>query len=258
MEKSDLTDVTFIIPLRIDTVDRLENTLVILDFLLGSFHTRIKILEASRRNTGILQQLLPGEVDYRFVEDLDAVFHRTKYINTLAATCETTYISLWDTDVIIPSGQIEETMKRLREEKADFVTPFQDRFLDTSDILRDLYIQSGDIGLLEKQQGKMKALYTPNPVGGVFFAHRQAYVDAGMENERFYGWGREDGDRANRWKILGYRHQHVPGPLFHLSHERGLNSAFHSSSQNNKKMAELQKSLVMSKKELKREIKSWR
>ncbi|MFO7825701.1 MAG: galactosyltransferase-related protein [Cyclobacterium sp.] len=258
MEKSDLRDVTFIIPLRIDTVDRLENTLVILDFLLGSFHTRIKILEACRRNTGILQQLLPGEVDYRFVEDRDDVFHRTKYINTLTTTCETTYLSLWDTDVIIPSSQIEATMKRLREGKADFVTPFQDRFLDTSYILRDLYIQSGDIGLLEKQQGKMNALYTPNPVGGVFFAHRQAYVDTGMENERFYGWGREDGDRANRWKILGYRHQHVPGPLFHLSHERGLNSSFHSSSQNDKKMAELQRSLVMSKKELKREIKSWR
>jgi hypothetical protein len=106
MKKSDLTDVTFIIPLRIDTVDRLENTLVILDFLLGSFVSRIKILEASRRNTGILQQLLSREVDYRFVEDADDIFHRTKYINMLAEACETTYISLWDTDVIVPPSQI--------------------------------------------------------------------------------------------------------------------------------------------------------
>lgn len=258
MENSDLTDVTFIIPVRIDTVNRLENTLVIVDFLLENFNTRLSILEASHRDTRLLRKLLPEEVDHRFMEDSDAIFHRTKYINILARICETPFISLWDTDVIVPTEQIEETIKLLRDEEAEFVTPFQDKFLDTSDILRDLYIQTRDLGILEKHQGKMKGLYNPNPVGGVFFANRQSYVDAGMENEKFYGWGREDGDRVNRWKILGYRHQHVKGPLFHLSHERGVNSSFHSSNQNDKKMTELQRSLVMSKKELKREIKSWR
>lgn len=258
MEKTDLTDVTFIIPLRIDTVNRLENTLVIVDFLLENFNSRVSILEASHRDTGLLCKLLPEVVDYRYMEDSDAIFHRTKYINILARICETPFISLWDTDVIIPTGQINETMKLLRDGNVDFVTPFQDKFLDTSDILRDLYIQTRDLGILEKHQGKMKGLYNPNPVGGVFFADRQSYADAGMENEKFYGWGREDGDRANRWKILGYRHQHVNGPLFHLSHERGVNSSFHSPIQNDIKTAELQKSLVMSKKELKREIKSWR
>jgi predicted glycosyltransferase involved in capsule biosynthesis len=258
MEKTDLKDVTFIIPLRIDTVNRLENTLVIVDFLLENFKTRISILEASYRETGLLRKLLPEEVDHRFLEDSDTIFHRTKYINILARVCETPFISLWDTDVIVPTVQIEETMKLLRDGNVDFVTPFQDRFLDTSDILRDLYIQTRDLGILEKHQGKMKGLYNPNPVGGVFFANRQSYVDAGMENEKLYGWGREDGDRVNRWKILGYRHQHVKGPLFHLSHERGVNSSFHSSNQNDKKMTELQRSLIMSKKELKREIKSWR
>lgn len=258
MEKIDLKDVTFIIPLRIDTVNRLENTLVIVDFLLGNFKTRIKILEASTRDAGLLQKLLPKEVDYRFVEDRDAIFHRTKYINILARTCESPYISIWDTDVILPIGQIEETMNLLRNGKADFVTPFQDKFLDSSDILRDLYIKSRDIGLLEKHQGKMKGLYNPNPIGGVFFAHRQSYKDSGMENEKFYGWGREDGERVNRWKILGYRHRHVDGPLFHLSHERGVNSSYHSPQQNDLKRAELQRSLVMSKSELKEEIESWR
>jgi predicted glycosyltransferase involved in capsule biosynthesis len=258
MENSDLTDVTFIIPVRIDTVNRLENTLVIVDFLLENFNTRLSILEASHRDTGLLRKLLPEEVDHRFVEDSDAIFHRTKYINILARICETPFISLWDTDVIVPTEQIEETIKLLRDGEAEFVTPFQDKFLDTSDILRDLYIQTRDLGILEKHQGKMKGLYNPNPVGGVFFANRQSYADAGMENEKFYGWGREDGDRANRWKILGYKHQHVKGPLFHLSHERGVNSSFHSVNQNDRKMAEVQRSLVMSKKELKREIKSWR
>lgn len=77
----------------------------------------------------------------------------------------------------------------------------------------------------------MIEMYSPNPVGGGFLAKRKAYMEAGMENERFYGWGREDGERINRWKILKYRYVRVPGPLFHLTPERGLNSRFHSSKQ---------------------------
>ncbi len=258
MEKTDLKDFTFIIPLRIDTVKRLENTLVIVDFLLTNFNTHIKILEASGRDTGILRKLLPDEVTHCFKEDFDVIFHRTKYINELASSCETPFISLWDTDVIVPIGQIVETIKLLRNREADFVSPFQDKFLDTSFILRDLYIHTRDITTLEKHQGKMKGLYNPNPVGGVFFAHRESYIQSGMENEKFYGWGREDGDRVNRWKILGYVYKRIPGPLFHLSHERGINSTFHSSNQDDLKMAELVRSSSMSKTELEGEIKKWK
>lgn len=257
MEKMELKDVTFIIPLRIDTIKRLENTLVVVDYLLKNFKTEIKILEASGRDTGILKKLLPDEVAHSFWEDFDVIFHRTRYINKLTGLCKTPFISVWDTDIIIPIGQIKETMKLLRNGEADFVTPFQDKFLDTSYILRDLYIQTRDVGMLEKHQGKMKTLYTPNPVGGVFFAHSQSYRDAGMENERFYGWGREDGDRANRWRILNYKHKHVDGPLFHLTHERGVNSGFHSPNQNDAKFSELNRTAAMSESELKKEIKSW-
>ncbi len=30
-------------------------------------------------------------------------------------------------------------------------------------------------------------------------------LEAGMENEHFYGWGPEDMERAMRWNTLGYR-----------------------------------------------------
>lgn len=253
----DLKDVTFMITLRIDSVDRLENTLVIVDFLMRNLETQIKVLETSGRDTGILRKLLPKETAYFFREDFDNIYHRTKYINELARFCQTPFISLWDADVIVPIKQILETMKLLRNREADFVTPFQDRAFDTSYILRDLYIRTRDISLLEKHQGKMKAMYTPKPIGGVFFAHRQSYIDAGMENERFYGWGREDGDRVNRWRILDYKHTHIEGPLFHLTHERGINSTFHSSNQDDVKLAELKRTVAMSKRELKDEVEDW-
>lgn len=258
MEKTNLTDFTFLIPLRIDTVNRLENTLVSIDYILSNFETTVSILEASGRNTGLLNRLLPKEVNHVFLEDMDNIFHRTRYINQLVKSVDTEYIIVWDTDIIIPIGQLIQSVGLLREREADFVTPYKDKFLDTSDILRDLYIQTRDVGILEKHQGKMKALYNPNPVGGAFLAHRQTYVDAGMENEKFYGWGREDGDRVNRWKILGYVHKHINGPIFHLSHERGLNSRFHSPKQDDVKTAELYRCTAMSKEELKTEIDNWK
>lgn len=253
----NLKDFTFLVPLRIDTVNRLENTLVTIDYILSNFDTKISVLEASGRNTGLLNRLLPQEVNYTFIEDMDNIFHRTRYINQLVRSVDTEYIIVWDTDVLIPVVQLNKSTELLRKREVDFITPFKDKFLDTSDVLRELFIQSRDMGVLEMHQGKMKALYNPNPVGGAFLAHRETYIAAGMENEKFYGWGREDGDRVNRWKILGHRHQHIEGVLYHLTHERGVNSAFHSPNQDSRKMIELNRSLAMSKEELQEEVNNW-
>lgn len=103
----------------------------------------------------------------------------------------------------------------------------------------------------------MIELYAPNPVGGGFFAQKESYIEAGMENEKFYGWGREDGERINRWKKLGYRYERINGPLFHLTHERGVNSRFHSPNQDNIKSSEIFRFYGMSRQEMIHEIKSW-
>ncbi|MBN3584800.1 hypothetical protein JYB64_20580 [Algoriphagus aestuarii] len=257
MKNIDLKDFTFLIPLRIDSINRLENTLVTVEYLMDNYDTQIDVLEASSRNTNLLRRLLPKDVNYVFIEDLDDVFHRTKYINQLVKSSKSQYIVVWDTDIIVPVEQLNKAVELLRNNEADFVTPFKNKFLDTSEILRDLYLQNRELEVLKLHQNKMKSLYLPNPVGGAFFANRKTYIDAGMENEKFYGWGREDGDRVNRWKILGYRHQHIDGLLFHLTHERGRNSTFHSPNQDQIKMAEVYKSLSKSKQELQNEINKW-
>jgi predicted glycosyltransferase involved in capsule biosynthesis len=137
---------------------------------------------------------------------------------------QTPYIALWDTDVIAPVEQIRETVRLLRTNAADFVYPYKHYLLDTSDILRKLYFETGKIEVLMKNRKKMKEMYSPNPVGGAVFCNREKYIKAGMENEKFYGWGLEDGERIVRWERLLYQIKRVEGPLFHLSHPRGLNS----------------------------------
>lgn len=255
--KRNLNDVTFLIPVRLDSVIRLENLIMVVDFLTTHFATRIHILEAAAYNNRLLDHLLPKEVSVEFVEDHDPVFHRTKYINQLTKQCSTPILAIWDADVIVPPGQIFESVECLREKEVHFVYPYKEKFLETSFILRELYLKTRDLNLLINNTKKMKELYLPNPVGGGVFVNRSAYMESGMENEYFYGWGREDGDRLNRWNILGHQHKRISGPLFHLTHERGFNSDFHTKEQNQIKMSEIHRIASMSKQELEEEVKSW-
>lgn len=79
--KINLSDVTFIIPVRIDSVVRLENLLLTIKNLESNFVTHIEIIEASSYNNGLIKSLLSKDICYRFIEDKDPIFHRTKYIN---------------------------------------------------------------------------------------------------------------------------------------------------------------------------------
>lgn len=47
------------------------------------------------------------------------------------------------------------------------------------------------------------------------------------------------------------------GPLFHLTHDRGINSKFHSTRQDDLKMSEVFRIYSMSKDELQEEVKNW-
>lgn len=107
---------------------------------------------------------------------------------------------------------------------ADFSYPYEYYFYDTSMEIRRMYLESKDIKILLDYRKFMNRMYAPYPVGGVFFANRDSYIKCGMENESFYGWGVEDGERFSRWRNHGMCVRRVQGPIFHLSHPRGINS----------------------------------
>lgn len=256
-KKTDLKDVTFLFSQRMESVDRIENLLELVDFLMKHFDTNIHLLETAPHNNKLLQRLLPKEVKYTFEEDFDPIFHRTHYTNKMIRSAATAIVSLWDSDVLVTKEQIIAAVNLIRDNKADFSSPYKGKALDTSKIVRELYFQTKDINVLRENDKKMKELYAPDPIGGGFFANRKVYIASGMENEFFYGWGKEDGERVNRWETLGYRFERVEGYMYHLTHDRGINSRFHSKRQGEMKQAELQRLALMSKKELSMEISDW-
>lgn len=235
----NISDLTFLFLVRLDTIERLENTLAVIDYITAHFDASIKVLESAPYNNGILERLLDKSVRYTFQEDHDPILFRTKFLNQMTSTVESPFLTVWDTDVIAPVSQLVKAVELLRNGEADFVYPYEKYFLDTSLILRKMYIKENRIELLEQNMKKMKEMYPPNPLGGAFLANIKAYKDSGLENENFYGWGLEDGERYYRWEKLGYRIKRVPGPLFHLSHGRGINSTFHNADQRLLKLKEI-------------------
>lgn len=255
--KTDLKDTTFIIPVRLDSIIRLENLIMTVDCIQKDFDTNIIVLEAASYTNKVIPSLIK-DIDYLFIEDKDPIFHRTKYLNKMAKDTKTDIISLWDTDVILGAEQIWDSVEQLRSNNYNVAFPYNGDCLDTSDILRNHYWIHRDIEFLKKHKDKMNPLYTVNGVigalGGAIFLKTEKYLSAGMDNEDFYGWGLEDGERYYRWLENDYRIYRNKDCLFHLSHPRDSNGRFRSENHHRKALHDFNEVINYGREELKRKF----
>ena len=254
MQKRNLSDVTFLIPVRIESPERHENIQMVIKFLKTRFITFIIVLEADTREK-VKQRYIDKKI---FIKDHDPVFHHTKYRNRMSIASTTPFIAVWDTDVLMPPGQIIAAVHMLRKNEADMVFPYDGNFLDTTSVIRNLYKVKMDMDILTKNKDKFFKPYGYFSDGGAFIVRRDAFLTAGMENENFYGWGAEDIERVKRWEILEYRVKRVEGPLFHLSHPRNENSWFGSNQLEKRNRGELLKICMMNKSELTKYVNSFK
>ena len=160
MKKHNLLDTTFIIPVRIDTIDRLENLIACTKHILKSFNTNIIVIDGDMRNKKILKYLLNKKIQYIYCEDSDNVFYRTYYINKVVSKIQSTYLAIWDTDIIAPIEQIIESVNVLRHGNADFVLPYNGFALNVPICVKNIYFRhNSNIRILEKFKEGMHFMY---------------------------------------------------------------------------------------------------
>jgi glycosyltransferase involved in cell wall biosynthesis len=222
-DKTDLMDVTFAIPLRIDSLQTIENTNTVIKYLNRHFKTNICILEADNE-----QRYFPEEkqnnLNYKFIEDRDEIFHRTKWINLLLHLAETPYVAVWDAGVICSADQITDAVNKLRSGSVGMSFPYDGRFYSCDKVTSGLFKRIPDIEILIKRVPVMNLMHGYHSVGGAFIVNKEKYINAGGENENSYGWGPEDAERVKRIEILGLSIYYSPGILFHLWHPMVKNS----------------------------------
>ena len=250
MERIDLTDLTILIPVRVDSIIRLENLFSVVNYLHRHFKTHVMVLEASSYNNRVISTILCDSIDYTFIKDDDPVFHRTYYLNLLTRRAQTEFVGIWDADAVIPPPQMQSSMEKLRSTLFDVAFPYNGTFLDTTTIIRKFFVETGDMNVLYDNTKKMILPYGTDMRGGAILVNRLKYIESGMENEKFYGWGPEDWERVGRWANLHYKMYKCEGVLYHLSHPRDINGKHNSERQKRRSFYELHKMLNSSSKEI--------
>lgn len=168
--------------------------------------------------------MLNRKIHYEFIEDKDPVLYKTKYFNQMANSVNTPYLAIWDADIIPDKKAIIECVQQLRNQEVDVTYPYDGICYDIPQVIKPIYFKKRDIKLLYCHFKKMNQLYKMILVGGTVIVNRKKYLQAGAENEAHYGWGNDDFDRFQRFKILDYKIYRYPISLFHLSHPRFKNS----------------------------------
>lgn len=223
--KADLSNVTFLVPLRIDSPERMENIQTLINFTFRYSKTFFIVLEADKECRFFTENNFKG-FSCRFIKDPDSVFHRTKWINKLISLAETPYVGIWDADAISPPEQIIRSVETLRSGEAVMSFPYDGRFYACDKISCEVFKKTLDFKALSERIPVMLLMHGYHSVGGAFLVDKEKYLKAGGENEGIYGWGPEDTERVKRMEILNLKVHYTSGTLFHLWHPAGKNSWF--------------------------------
>jgi len=235
----DLKNTTFIIPLKIDSVDRQNNLYVNLNYLNFHFKTNIIIYEQGRfiyENEIEMQEKFPN-LNFKFLFDLEEnnpIFHRTKYLNAMLDIVETPVVCNYDIDVIFDKEIYKKCEDLILSNQFDMIYPYGKGYFQI-EVMKHVniesFLQKPFVLNILKDQEQRDEYFNEKPFhikyaeyGHAIFFKTSVYREVGGENENFISWGPEDQERYHRFKELNYKICWLSNFIYHFDHDRGLNS----------------------------------
>jgi len=250
----NLSDITFVIPVSYDSKDRRENLDLVHDYI-RTFFGEVKIIVAEQGSGGMFKYMRGKKnVRYFYYDDI-RIWHRTKILNRMIKEADTKYVAIWDADVMVYPEYIFDAYAMLSGQGYDAVYPYDGCFVKMKKSWR--YKIAMDMNMVNK----LTKIYDGMTVykhsyGGAVIVNKNSYLKAGLENENFKVWGREDVERYERLTKLGFNVGRTDGYLYHLEHYLGDNSTSRNdyTKQNNFELDSVRK---MSREELRKYVDSW-
>lgn len=252
----DLSNVTFIIPLRIDTDDRLRNIILSTSFLLNIFDCKVIVKESDEMKKFEMWALPTiksiadtSNLTYQYEENHDDHFHRTRLLNEMVLDATTEIVVNYDSDIILPISSYVAAKEMLDDHESDVVYPYRFGAQGERKVVLNTIIEDVDdlAGLLNQpvvkefvdtwSPSKLDQSYGYAPhakgegwaeYGMVQFFNRQVYMDGYLENENFIAYAPEDVERHHRWKLFGYKIGRINNHAYHLEHKRTPNSSYNN------------------------------
>jgi hypothetical protein len=233
--KIDLREATFIIPIRIESQDRLRNVITTTAFLIDNFNTNIIIKEVDSESI-FIKDVVPllkeffdidTHIFHIFEKSDEPLFHRQKVLNEMIMEVKTEIVVNYDCDVLLPLDSYQDAYQSILHHTHDVIYPYgqgmyQKQVKATDEVVSE-FLQTGDYSILNNHSST-----STSDFGWAQFFNRQVYIDGGMENENFKAYAPEDKERFYRFTTLGYNVGRINDCVYHLEHSRGENSWFNN------------------------------
>jgi len=232
--KIDLSKSTFIIPIRLETDDRVRNAITSLCFLLSNFKTNIVVKEVDSSSV-FLDQVLPqieefcediSDLKHIFEQSQSPEFHRQRILNDMIMESTTEIVVNYDCDILLPIQSYASAYNLILDGSSDVVYPYGDgmyqkQVFADDELVSDFLNDDFKFSILESKSRNYDAKY-----GFCQFFNRKVYIEGGLENENFVSYAPEDVERFYRFNTLGYKVSRINDKVYHLEHKRTSNSYF--------------------------------
>jgi hypothetical protein len=234
MTKIDLSNCTFLIPIRVESADRMRNIITSICYILRNFDTHIIVKEIDATSI-FSNNVLPQIQEYFETDQLnlthifeksdDKVFHRMRSINEMIDYSNTDVVVNYDCDVLLPINSYVQSFNMISNSDSDVVYPYgegtyQVKVYADDQIVSNFLNDDFDFNILEKKSSMEICDY-----GFCQFFKKSSYIEGGMENENFLAYGPEDKERFYRFTKLGFKVSRVLSKIYHLEHSRTFNSS---------------------------------
>ena len=227
-----MMDLTFLIPTRIETEDRLRNITSVLTYLLHHVPAKVIVKEVSNQPTFKFRSLpeIKKRVDttnltYLYEESNEPLFCKSKVLNDLIVASDTKVVANYDTDCILPVSAYKEAYDAIVNKRIDVVYPYNCGIYQWATKynmeIYEEFMKTLDTATLDKNK-----TLANSTIGWTQFINRQKYIDSYMMNENFISWGCEDDEFYFRMSTLGNYMLRLDGYVYHLDHARTANSWF--------------------------------
>lgn len=229
-----MKDLTFIIPTRIETEDRLRNIISSVSYLLRHFPAKVMVKEVGPQKTfffraipEIQKYVSDRNLIYFYEETQEPLFCKSKVLNDLIVAADTKFVANYDADCILPLTSYHQAYAILESDQADVVYPYgcgvyQWKAEYNMQVYEE-FVSTLDYRILDKRK-----TLSNSTIGWTQFVNRQKYIDSYMMNENFISWGCEDDEFYFRMSTLGNRIARLDDYVYHLEHSRTHNSWFSS------------------------------
>tara|TARA_B100000287_G_C20673948_1_gene794505 strand:+ start:5799 stop:6635 length:837 start_codon:yes stop_codon:yes gene_type:complete len=236
-----MKDLTFLLPCRIESDDRLRNVITSVTCILNNYPEAKVIIQEEDKKSVFKEFAYPqinkyvkddDNLVHIFEESDEKLFHKTRILNDLLVASETSILYNHDVDVVLPKNSVELAYTSIKDHGSDAVYPFGCGIyqwgVNYSDDLLDKFLSSFDGNTFDLDIVQKSSTRIPSSIGWGQMITKACEVSAGLWNEEFLSWGAEDCEFYYRLNLFGFKVGRVNDDIYHFEHGRTFNSHYHN------------------------------